>query len=254
MGSQEFNDRFHAWLNEKTNNLLKEQADAQQLSPETAAALVSALYLKAAWAEKFSADLTDQSTFTTPEGEIETEMMHSREYGDVYQAEGWKAHALSLSDLGSLWLYLPEEGTSLQEILSDPDAYELAQGEDTDLDLLRGDVILSVPKLDLKSGRSIADELKELGLGSLFTGSADFSNLSENEDMCVSDIYHAAALKTDEEGLEAAAFTVISMKTTGLITEVREIEFNCDRPFVFILSGQDGAVLMSGTVYRPVQQ
>ena len=254
MGSQKFNDQFHDWLNEKTNNLLKEQADAQQLSPETSAALVSALYLKAAWAEKFSADLTDQGTFTTPKGGIETEMMHSRLYGDVFKTDSWSAHGLPLSDLGTLWLYLPEEGTSLQDILSDPKAYELAQSEETDLDRLRGEVVLSVPKLDLKSGRSIADDLKSLGLGSLFTASADFSNLCEETGMCVSDIYHAAGLKTDEEGLEAAAFTVISMKTTGIITEMDEIEFTCDRPFVFILTGDDGSVLMSGTVYQPIQK
>ena len=253
MGSQKFNDQFHDWLNEKTNNLLKEQADAQQLSPETSAALVSALYLKAAWAEQFIPDYTAEDVFKAPAGGIETEMMHGTFYGNVYRADGWSAHDLSLNDLGKLWLYLPEEGTSLQDILCDPTAYDLAQGSETDLIKESGDVHLSVPKLVLKSERSIVKEMKELGLEQIFSEDADFSNLSEETAMCVSDIRHAAALKTDEEGLEAAAFTIIEMEEAVSVVETKQIEFRCDRPFLFILTGDDGSILMSGTVYNPVQ-
>ncbi len=253
MGSEKLNQQFRKWLNEKTNGLLKEQVQGQQLSPEVSAALVSALYLKAAWAEQFIPDYTAEDVFKAPAGGIETEMMHGTFYGNVYRADGWSAHDLSLNDLGKLWLYLPEEGTSLQDILCDPTAYDLAQGSETDLIKESGDVHLSVPKLVLKSERSIVKEMKELGLEQIFSEDADFSNLSEETAMCVSDIRHAAALKTDEEGLEAAAFTIIEMEEAVSVVETKQIEFRCDRPFLFILTGDDGSILMSGTVYNPVQ-
>ncbi|MBQ7991995.1 MAG: hypothetical protein IJ252_03095 [Solobacterium sp.] len=253
MGSEKLNQQFRKWLNEKTNGLLKEQVQGQQLSPEVSAALVSALYLKAAWAEQFIPDFTAEDVFKAPAGGIETEMMHGTFYGNVYRADCWSAHDLSLNDLGKLWLYLPEEGTSLQDILCDPAAYDLAQGSETDLIKESGDVHLSVPKLDLKSERSIVKEMKELGLEQIFSEDADFSNLSEETAMCVSDIRHAAALKTDEEGLEAAAFTIIEMEEAVSVVETKQIEFRCDRPFLFILTGDDGSILMSGTVYNPVQ-
>jgi len=87
----------------------------------------------------------------------------------------------------------------------------------------------------------------------MFTGRVLTYCLSEETAMCVSDIRHAAALKTDEEGLEAAAFTIIEMEEAVSVVETKQIEFRCDRPFFFILTGDDGSILMSGTVYNPVQ-
>ena len=51
----------------------------------------------------------------------------------------------------------------------------------------------------------------------------------------------------DEEGCEAAAFTVISIDTRAMMPE-DIIEIKIDRPFVFAITGADGLPMFIGVV------
>ena len=65
----------------------------------------------------------------------------------------------------------------------------------------------------------------------------------------MSQIEHAARVQADEDGVEAAAFTAVKMEGTALIEE--NIDFTVDRPFLFVLTGDDGSILFTGLVNRP---
>jgi serine protease inhibitor len=54
----------------------------------------------------------------------------------------------------------------------------------------------------------------------------------------------------DEEGVTAAAYTVMEM-TGDSAPPVEEVSFTLDRPFLFVLTGQGGEILFSGTVNQP---
>ena len=79
----------------------------------------------------------------------------------------------------------------------------------------------------------------------MFTTAADFSNLSEGP-LHVSRVFQKARIKTDEDGSEAAAVTVIEMKPTSAGPE-NEIYFTADRPFLYSISEvSTGAILFMG--------
>lgn len=56
---------------------------------------------------------------------------------------------------------------------------------------------------------------------------------------------------TDEEGVEAAAYTVFSLSATSAGEMPEELDFVLDRPFLFAITGQDGLPLFVGAVNHP---
>ena len=61
-------------------------------------------------------------------------------------------------------------------------------------------------------------------------------------------IKHAARVKIDEEGVEAAAFTAIVGAGAAMPPE-DEMDFVLDRPFAFVIRGLDSVPLFEGTVF-----
>ena len=113
-------------------------------------------------------------------------------------------------------------------------------------------VHLSVPKFDISSDMELTQQLKNLGITDIFLpGTADFSPIiPENDGGCVDQVKHAARVAIDEEGVTAAAFTVILRDGAGMPPS-DEMDFVLDRPFLFVIESQDGLPLFAGVVNQP---
>ena len=73
----------------------------------------------------------------------------------------------------------------------------------------------------------------------------------ENADgVFLSSAKHAARVAIDEEGVTAAAYTVM-MEAGAAEPPDEEIDFTLDRPFVFAITSQDGLPLFIGVVNTP---
>ena len=65
----------------------------------------------------------------------------------------------------------------------------------------------------------------------------------------VSKAQHDVRVTVDEDGVEAAAFTVMAMSGAGApADEVEEIDFTVDRPFLFAIMSDDNLPLFAGVV------
>ena len=62
----QFTRAIRDWINEQTKGMLKEQAGELEIDPQTAMMLVSTLYYKAYWQDKFSKDNTKNRRFSHP--------------------------------------------------------------------------------------------------------------------------------------------------------------------------------------------
>lgn len=91
--------------------------------------------------------------------------------------------------------------------------------------------------------------LQSLGLNSIFSSSADFTNLTHMP-LTITDVLHKAVVKVNEEGTEAAAATaVIAKRSMSLAPE--PIVY-ADHPFLFFIWDRSVEnVLFLGQVVDP---
>ena len=103
------------------------------------------------------------------------------------------------------------------------------------------------------SGLALREALKALGVTDVFDPAvSDFTPLeaSTGDPLYVSQAQHAARVKMDEEGCEAAAYTIIMNPTAGLPPD-ESVDFTLDRPFLFAITGDMDLPLFVGVVNQP---
>ena len=147
-------------------------------------------------------------------------------------------------------LIVPDQGRftevegQLQSGLVERVAGALAPGAEVDL---------TMPKFKFRTQAGLAEALKALGMKNAFDAqAADFSGMTKQEALHISDVIHEAYIAVDEEGTEAAAATAVVMRATAMPVPVQTVELKIDRPFLFALRDRDtGAILFLGRVTDP---
>ena len=251
MGSGTLNRALQSWLNDNTGGLLEEYAGQIETEPDTLLALASTIYFKASWADEFDESATAPRTFHAATGDVETDFMNQSEMGSYYWGEDFSAVSKSFQNSGAMWLILPDEGTSPEELLAgDTLANFLLAGYEWENQQYH-QINLVMPKFDVEGEINLIGGLQELGVTDVFDPwLADFTPmLGEGVDAYVSQANHAARVRVDEEGCEGAAFTVIEV-TEGAPAPGEEIDFVLDRPFLFAVTSQTGQLLFVGIVNR----
>lgn len=254
MGSEEFNEQLRQWINANTGNLLTEQAQALEMSPDTLFALASTVYFSANWENGFMDKLTEDKTFHSYGCDTVAAFMKDSFYGTYYQGTNFGAVALELSGENCMWLILPDEGYTVADILKS-DEYLRLTTDPAGWSSQHGNIYihLQVPKFDVSSDMDLVAGLKEMGITDVFDyKTSDFSTITDVPDLFVNKVSHAARVAIDEDGCVAAAFTVTLVYAGSSFTPpVNEMDFVLDRPFLFVISSRDNLPLFAGTVVQP---
>ncbi|KAK9720993.1 Serpin (serine protease inhibitor) [Popillia japonica] len=269
-------NKINGWVENKTNNKIKDLIQPNDLNDDTRLVLVNAIYFKGDWLEQFKPQLTKKEKFYLNETDtVECDMMHMNKkflYGEDNDLD---AQILSLpyknQDL-SLMIILPKSKTgigALEKKLVTKDLSALSRSLhkvevilslpkfkiETTIELNdplkevshKVEVILSLPKFKIETTIELNDPLKELGMGVIFSENANFPNMLEGgEPLQVSKVIQKAFIEVNEEGAEAAA-------ATGIMIELCCLEedylFKADHPFAFYLCyhlGESTVPLFSG--------
>lgn len=256
MGAEGYDKALRKWINEQTNDLLKDQAAGLGMSPLTILALVSTIYFKASWGSEFDKAQTCQETFHAPTGDMTCDFLHGTRGALYAWGEGFTAASLGTNSPAAMLLILPDEGTSPEALLENAELLAFLSGgaysKNTAENRTYTEVNFTVPKFDVASDQDLCEGLERLGVTAVFdAGSADFSPLT-SDPAYVSQIRHAARLRIDEEGCEGAAYTVVNANTTESPAEEREpVDFVADRPFLFLVCNNDGLPMFVGIVNQP---
>ena len=250
MGSEAFNKALQNWINEQTGGLLKESADALSLPPETVIALASTIYFRAKWGSQFSKSKTADGVFHAPDGDVTHAFMHETMESTYYAADNFAAVGKYLQGSGTMWFLLPDEGVTPEELLTSGAVDFLLSPESAESKYMTID--LSVPRFDVSADTELSAALHALGVTDVFDAdTADFSPLMDNADgIALSQAKHAARVAIDEEGVIAAAYTVMAAAGAAMPPDER-VEFTLDRPFLFAVTGESGEVLFAGIVNTP---
>lgn len=253
MGAGAFDAALQSWLNDQTGGLLEKQAGEVKLNAETALALATAVCFKGKWSDDFNKNATSEGVFRLANGgAIICDFMRQSGGREYYWGENFSSVAQQFEGGGSMWLILPDEGVSIDELLADNRAMDfiLTNGMWQDRKHLK--VNLSVPKFDIASNLDIIAGLKALGINDVFDPTAsDFSPMTDMANIFVSQASHAARVKIDETGCEAAAYTIMIADVGAAMPPDEEIDFILDRPFVFAITGANGLPLFIGVVNNP---
>jgi len=237
--------------------------------------LVSAIYFKARWAHQFPVRDTRKEPFfagyegyegiprSSPavadhaqrSGPAQVDMMHMRARLAYQRGDGFTAVLLPyegaplamavvlpdgpLPELAGRLQELGGVGGALHGILADPTEY---------------DVDLRLPKFTVTAAFLLRDTLQALGMGRAFSADADFSGITDEEPLPISEVVHKAFIDIDEQGTEAAAATAVVMRAAGFIQKppAKRVVLTVDRPFLFaVVETNSGLPLFLGQLTRP---
>ena len=187
--------------------------------------------------------MTDDQVFHGTDGDENIRMMHQTDIDDYFYGENFSSIQKSMHDVKMVFI-LPDEGISPEQLMEDPEALDyMIRGEAENKYLV---VHASVPKFDLTSNLMLNSVFQQMGITDVFSQKADFSPVSE-EKVFLDSVQHAARVTVDEEGVVAAAFTVMMAEGAALPPD-EEVDFVLDRPFIFLLKSRDGQILFAGIV------
>lgn len=238
MGTDIADSAVSNWVDRQTNGLIGGDQPVVQTDVDTLALLVSSLYYKAAWQDEFNVDRTEEDIFTNAAGdETRVDFMHKTEDAHFIRRDGYQAARLA-THLGEMVFVLPDEGVNPASLLKEPNF--LSRLEFYGDACTWGEVQWSVPKFDVDSDLDLMEALTALGITDLpDPDRADLSALTDL-DAFLSDAKQLSRVKVDEEGVEAAAVTILMVRETSLPPQPTEVcVMDLDRPFLFIIRTQD---------------
>jgi serpin B len=163
------------------------------------------------------------------------------------KGEGYQAVELLYDgDELSMVIFLPEAG----QFEAFAEGLQAQQVDAIINDLQDTRVTLTMPRFEFDSEFSLKDTLAGMGMPIAFSGDADFSGMTGNQELSISDVVHKAFVAVDEAGTEAAAATSVIIKLTAVPEP--PVEVTIDRPFIFLIRDiETGAILFIGRVMNP---
>ncbi len=246
-GSEEMNEALRIWTDTNTGGLLSEYTKDMYLSEDLIMSIVSTMYYKAMWQDKFIAQSTDKAVFHGTKGDTQVDMMHITKLMGVYMGKQYSAVNLTVNDGGTMYFILPEEGRDVDSLLSDDEICKMISAGYNGDEWVPALAHISVPKFKVSCKSDIAGMLTELGVRDVMDASkADFTPLTQTGGVFLGKAEHAAMVEIDEEGITGAAYTQLDLCGAGMPPD--EMYFTVDRPFMFIITGYDNSVLFAGVI------
>lgn len=229
-----------AWVREETGGLIERLP--VRITDETLLALVNVLAMTARWETPFEPRRTRPVPFTDASG---TSSPVPTMHGSVPLRDAWTADGVYVVELrcrtepeggapARVRFVLGERGATASDVL--PAAWAPGDSRvplDTDV------VSIGVPRLTLRTTVQVTEQLPALGVRISTTDAADFSGMSPRP-LAISAVVQETVVKIAEEGVEAAAVTVVAMRAGSAPGPRRRVEHLAfDRPF--------GIVVLDGT-------
>lgn len=235
------------WVSEKTHGKIDEII--RNIDPAVMVILINAIYFNCVWEVEFDPDDTHSAPFYREDGQPwkEVEMMELESTFKTTFTDLFSGVELPYKNgKFSMVLFLPQEGMTVNELAGRLDGETWTSWREgfTEME----DFTVQMPRFKFEYERSLADDLKAMGLEIAFTDQADFSGISP-EHLQISEVIHKTYIDVNEEGTEAAAVTAVMFETTsiGPPSAIR-----LDRPFLFAITEKSSqSILFMGKVSQP---
>ncbi|KAJ8945652.1 hypothetical protein NQ318_012370 [Aromia moschata] len=238
---------INGWVEDNTNDKIKNLIAPDSISDDTKMVLVNALYFSGKWVSRFEDYETTKKKFYKSKADtVDVDTMHQVEYLNYYENPALKAK----------FLELPYQGADITMVIVLPDEIEglgaLEQNIEQVLEpqpFTKERVDVDLPKFTIETEIKFVPILKSLGIQRIFSDSADLSGLSStHKDLYVSDVIQKAFINVTETGTEAAAATAVGIALLSApILGSGGYIFRADHPFIYyIRENRSGGLLFVG--------
>jgi serpin B len=236
------------WVSEQTEGRIEDLIPQGILSAVTRLVLTNAIYFNAAWQYPFSEDMTEDGPFYLLDGgEVMVPMMRQTESFGYNEGDGYQAVELPYDGRElSMVILLPQAGRfeTFEETLDAGQVEAIVNGMET------RPVSLTMPRFEFKASLSLKEILVAMGMPRAFSELADFSGMTGNRDLFISEVVHKAFVSVDEAGTEAAAATAVIMELTSV--PAAPVSVTVDHPFIFLIRDiETGTIIFMGRVINP---
>ncbi len=241
-------ETINSWVAENTMDRILNLIPPGILDADTRLVLTNAVYFKASWEHPFSEYATFHGEFNLINGSsVDVPMMTQTEHFNCSFTDEYSAVELGYAG----------GNTSMVIVVPAGDFYQLEQRlgaeylEGIRNGLSNENLQITMPVFEFTQSMQLGSVLSKMGMASAFDDSrADFSGITGNRDLYISDVVHKAFVKVDEAGTEAAAATAVVMSLRAMPEP--PVEMNIDKPFVFfILDNETGSIVFMGRVMNP---
>ena len=236
--------RINAWCSEKTKGKITSLFDS--FDATTRCVLAGAIYFAADWKVPFNKDLTQDADFTLLDGKvIKTKIMSRSSTMKYSETDETLIVELPYKNEGyAMVLLLPKDSAQFT-------GWESKLTADTLKTLREGmkpvQVDLRMPRFSVKSETVLNETLKQLGIPTAFSRDADFTKISGQKDLYLSEVRQKTFVKVDETGTEAAAVT----GAVGAIKmAIQTKPFYANRPFLYLVV-KNNDILFFGRFAKP---
>ena len=117
-----------------------------------------------------------------------------------------------------------------------------------------------IPMFKMDYELNLINDLKTLGITSVFDESAQLSNITSDK-AYITDASHSANIEFSNDGIKAAAATIVG--GAGDVTDpnfdyffeipIEKIDLTFDKPFMYLIRDKEtGEIWFAGTVYEPI--
>jgi serpin B len=242
---------INGWVSDQTNDRIKDLLPEGVLDPYTRMVLVNAIYFKADWLAQFDAHSTNDYTFHLLDGStVNVPTMFKGMFIPYVQGSDYQAVELAYAgNTAAMDIIVPNEGKFEEfESAFDPEILNKITNN-----MQPASVSFGLPKFTFSSDFGLSGQLAKFGMPDAFDADkADFSGMTGQRDLFISNVIHKAFVAVDEKGTEAAAATAVLMETTSAV--MHDVNLIIDRPFIFIIRDLGtGQILFVGRVLNPAQ-
>jgi serine protease inhibitor len=246
---------INRWVEQKTQDKIKDLLQAGALRADTRLVLTNAIYFKGSWETQFDkAQTKDEDFHLSPAQTTKAPMMHRE--GSFNYLNGGTFQVLEIPYKNkemSMILLLPNDQAGLASLEQLLTAANLQQWLQQLAPVPK--VIVTMSRFKMTQQFELSSVLGRMGMTQAFAANADFSGMTDKRDFAISEVIHKAYVDVNEEGTEAAAATAVTMRTLAIrLPDEPPPVFRADHPFIFLIRDtRSNSVLFMGRITDPTK-
>lgn len=245
--------RINNWCANNTNQKITTIVD--NIPSSTMMYLINATYFKGIWKYTFDKKSTNTETFYA-EDELTQDIQMMSQKSAFYYASGDNSSYLELpygNNAFSMVIILPHEDKTITDVVEklNTSSWNAALSQ-----LNPTEVNLHLPRFKFEASYGLHKQiLPQMGMKEAFNSSlADFSDISKNGGLSISDVIHKTFIEVNEEGSEAAAVTKVGMELSSPGPGALPTNFIVNKPFLFVIKEKStGVIIFIGKIGKIVQ-